>query len=251
MHDTSPFDDASRLAQMILHWHEEVGRTMLHRLPPSAVDRYLAVLSELRSGDPHDPVHISTIANEQLNGALRWFYTAIPSGVPIEPDQLTPEHRQDEVRLLGEIAEEIVRLLTSVSDSGDAQQLERFTLPYGWLSEPGVLHPASVRIPISGEQSHRAALRSYFTALSEFHDAGVGGQELMVSMNEDVNIVRRAESRDYLEIYSPGAFDFQLATGTDQICTLALSNLIEVGEVLLGHGPEDSDLRPEEDDDGN
>jgi len=54
----------------------------------------------------------------------------------------------------------------------------------------------------------------------------------MVAMNEDLS-ENHSLGKDYIAVYSPASFDFQLATGDDCLITHMINGFVTV-EVILG-----------------
>lgn len=135
---------------------------------------------------------------------------------------------------LGAVGLLILQLLKDYEHEADP--VATFLLLEGWHDKAIPLQPSHAKLPLRPNKTPRETLRSYFATLSEFEDLSIGGRELMVAMNEDVQ--SRDISENYIIAYNPGCFSFQLATGDGNMVTQAIHEEIKISDVLLGCGPE-------------
>lgn len=227
---------AQCLARFILRWHREFGKSRMQEMAPESYQQYLSKLDFLHALDPTEPEHLRQIANEQIMGIFEYFYAErIPKTLWIElvqnafVDLRMPEH-------LGAVGHLILQLLQDYEYEPEAA-ITSFQLPEGWRGSAVPLRPGYAKLPVKPGETPHQALRNYFANLSEMEDLGIGGCELMVAMNEDLQ-EQRDIAEDYVIAYNPASFNFQLATGEANLVTQVIRGEVIISEVLLGCSPD-------------
>ncbi len=218
---------AQYLARLILKWHQEFGKAKVQELGSDFAQIYLDKLESLQELDLDDRSNIRKIANEQREGIFEHFYTQHI------PTVLWGESNQDNYfGNLGDVAKAILELL-AVSELTD--KAEVFTLPEGWGKTPRLLHPITVKIPFQSNEMFSQTLRAFFAPLANTEEVGIGGCELMVAMNEDLlgggNILTE---NGLVTVHTPACFDFQLATGEDNLITQVIQGSVSIEDVVIG-----------------
>lgn len=221
--------EAKYLALLILRWHQRFGMIRAFELGPQTSHLYLSKLTSLQALNLNEPESIREVANEQIRGVFEHFYS-----------ERIPEALQDELDLrnipedLGTVAGLILELLQILEHPRETTSL--FTLPRGWEETPKILYPAAVQIPRKPRETSSQTLQRYFASLLPTNDFGMGGRDLMVAMNEDHG-EQANTATNYITVYNPASFSFQLATGEDTLATLVLQGKIRLGEIVVGVSP--------------
>ncbi len=221
---------AQYLAHLILRWHQEFGKKRIHQLPPDIAQRYLAKITYFQAHQPSASKTIREIADEQIKGVFEHFYNEkLPS---LLLDQSSQNIANES---LGNIAHLIRQWLREEELSQKTSHI--FSLPKGWQERIVWLYPSSINLLQKQGETKRQTLSTYFAPLADMKDVGVGGKELMVSMNEDLLDGRDNVSNEdaIVTAYGPASFDFQLATGEDSLVTHVLRGDISIIQVILGY----------------
>lgn len=200
------------LTRFLISWHHQIGVNHLSDIPQDDDRiRYLEAVRHFTEIDASNPQAMKQIALAQVQGPLEIFFVQ-----PIDQElwskmcleyQLELSHPES----LGEVGNQILKLLEELSIEGT--EGDEFRLPDNWIDEPTRLSPEVKKIRLQLDETPREALRRYFSTIHKSGSDVLGGSELMVSMNEDVNedIYRHIDEnrRQYIDVYSPGSFDFQ------------------------------------------
>lgn len=203
-------------------WHQAFGVPRIRDWAPNLAADYIGTIENLNHSQLSDRRTIEWIARQQVDGILTVF-----SPEPIQ--HATPGTLGEVGRLILDLLEERVPMPESAPVPDVATAL--FSLPDDWHDRVSDLKPGHVRLPLGPDQTPRQAFRRYFAGLASSEVAGIGGTELMVSMNEDVNEAPPASS---VVAYHPGSFDFQLTGGEEDLASLVLRGEIEIVELNLG-----------------
>jgi hypothetical protein len=233
---------AQRLAHLILQWHQSYGRERLHQLPPAVAQQYLARLDYFQARQISQQEIVQELVEEQIKGVFEHFYSEkIPSSLLDQSAQNIPHES------LGDLALFIRQLLKEDAEERIQETPLMFTLSEGRQTQPTLLHPSFIQLPQKRGETARQTLRAYFQSLAEMEDAGVGGRELMVAMNEDLlEQGNRSRVERFVPAYHPASFDFQLATGENSLVSHILQGTITIVEVVLGSFPDKEALQEQE-----
>lgn len=229
---------AQCLARFILGWHEQNVKKRILQKKPEVPQKYKRRVEYLVSLQLDNPENLQAIAEEQIRGVFEQYYSEPVDGAlwlmyvqNIFPNLAPPTN-------LGNVALHLRQLVNDLKIK--VQLVSLGTLPEGWQSTAHPLEAISVKVEGASPLEAREMLRAVFEPFTKFEDAGIGGRELMLAMNEDLlekrNIWER--ERDFVEksvtVYGPGAFDFQLATGDGNLSTEVIEGHIRLVEVILG-----------------
>ena len=222
---------ASYLAEVIYTWHDKFGRMQCARLQSEVKHSYLAVLESLSEADMNSAETIRKLAKLQMHEVFEHFY-----GEEI-PDQLWYALAPSVLEMgkpenLGEAAQLALKLL-KYEEEVDNESVKTFSLPPNWELAPTALQPASVRFPVLPKEERARKLRLLFEDLAKLHNIGIGGCELMVSMNEDWQ-AKHGSEEGHILAYSPACFGFQLATGNGNLVTQIIKGEVSIIEVTIG-----------------
>jgi len=148
---------------------------------------------------------------------------------------------REENRVLQEENARLRALVAELLSKESKQQTSRkFRLPEEWQERAIQLHPFSVNLLQKPQETIRQTLETYFAPLAEMKHKGVGGQELMVAMNEDfIDEKENNSGQRVITAYSPASFNFQLATGENSLVTHILQETIGIVEVIIGDDSSD------------
>lgn len=213
------------LAQLLLRWHEEVGKDHIQNLDSENAQRYLETLAYLLNLDLNKKENIHRIAYEQIQGAFEHFYSAnLAHWLWKQPV------RDSHAVNLGAIAGWILDLLRASNEDTQA-----FALPQKWFSIPQLLSPQAVEVHRLPDRTLSQMLKAYFAELTQTESLNIGGCELMIAMNEDAANKESSTVRgNFVTVYSPASFNFQFATGEGNLVTRVLEERITIEEITLG-----------------
>lgn len=219
---------AKHLAKLILKWHLEFGKAKVQELDPNFAQIYLNKLGSLQGLGLNERDNIRKIADEQRKGIFEHFYTQHI------PKMLWDEFNQGSYfETLGDVAGRILNLLAASETL--KENAEVFALPKGWEKTSQLLHPVSVTIPCKSGEMASQILRTFFASLAYREEMGIGGCELMIAMNEDLlDGGSTLIESGLISVYSPACFDFQLATGENNLITHVLEGSISIKDVVIG-----------------
>lgn len=222
-----------RWHQEFLRWHQEFGKQHTYQLPPHIGQEYFAKVAYFQARQLSTREDIKEIADEQIEGVFEPFYNEKLPFLPLTQSSQSIAHES-----LGTIARLIRQLLREDAEASKGHTRETshiFSLPEGWRERMVQLYPFSVNLPQKQGETTRQTLRAYFAPLADMEDKGVGGKELMVSMNEDLLKQRDSVSGEgVITAYSPASFNFQLTTGEESLVTHILRENVTIVEVTLG-----------------
>ncbi len=226
---------AEFLTGFLINWHRHIG---LKRSSDIRVDRdrsrYLEAVQHFLDLDLSDPHNMKQIATAQYQGPLETFYN-----VPVDDRTWREMCRRYQIQMppltsLGEIGKQILNLLKDFANQKGVD--EGFRLPENWINESTSLSPNVNRISLRPDETPREALRAYFSALLKGDSDVLGGRELMVSMNEDVQRPFNEVGEQQISVYSPGSFGFQLVNkndDADNIVVRLIDGDIQVTQITL------------------
>jgi len=226
---------AIELSKFVLKWHEHYG---VHLITTEPRERYLLTLNQLQRLDPNSHQTARKIASEQCSGVFEcfygieipeWFFHIELGALDIYPELYSSTSPHQPSRMLGEIGRLIDELLSTPEDDTH-QSVPLFNLPINWQREFIYLEPAKILLTKTLEGKKREVLRNFFADLANLEKLGLGGKELMVSMNEDI----KEQNEDSLFVYSPASFDFQFSIGEGTIVGLLVDQQITIDDVTLG-----------------
>lgn len=226
---------AQSVAQVIVKQHLAFTIDQILELRPGFAQDYLQELKRFKTFHFNDPQALHQLAAAQTGGLLEWTYNRPLSAELWSElvggtfsDLACPAN-------LGAAATLIHMLLADYAESDITTA--PYTLPEGWQRAAVPLDVNSVKFPLQPDELPEEAIRNYFSDLLLTQGSEIGGCELMVAMNMDAPVARD-ESEDFVTIYNPSAFHFELATGEGNIVTLMLENRVALEEVVMGCGAE-------------
>ncbi len=222
---------ARELARLILVWHQQYGRERIREKPLDVQEEYTARLEAFVELDFTKRESISQLGHEQVRGVFEYFYSEqIPHGlwqnmISLEMEMVKPKHLGDAGKLLLSMIE------NEDGDNDEGERTQPFRLPNDWISSAMPIKPSAFKVLLKNNETPRSFLGEHFRSLSQFEERGVGGRELMISMNEDL---QENHEQGHLSVYNPAAFNFQLATGEGNLVTQILKEEIVIEQIVIG-----------------
>lgn len=221
---------ASYLIELLCTWHNKIGRLHCGHLQLEDKHTYLTIIESLAELNVNSPEIIRKVANLQIQGVFEYFYgEVIPDDlwadlVPAAFELTKPEN-------LGEAARLALKLLKEEDNATESK--EALKLPPNWETKPSHLQTATIEFPVYPREERVQKLRLLFGDLVKLQNLGIGGCELMVSMNEDWQDSQR-QNQAHTLVYSPACFGFQLATGDGNLVTQIINGEIAIVDVTIG-----------------
>jgi hypothetical protein len=165
-----------------------------------------------------------------------------------------------EAETLAAVARRILDLLEGSADP-ITDTPPPFDLPPDWFDHPQDLPRGRVQVPLGHDETPEQAYRRYFGKLADQEERGIGGCELLISMNEDAHALEVSErppvanaedvvgDRAFRSVtaYYPGSFDFHLATRPEDLASRVIRDEVQVVAVVFeGRSLERSEVEQHE-----
>ena len=233
-------DDLSyRLAKMILDWHNRFGaEAAFGRMEREHLMKYRRTLEDFSERWSTDRDVPSEIARCQLSGIFEYFY-----------GEVVPAHMLSEAQLKGvfppnievTLSELAKRILHPEPQRGSEEtpwnEETIFVLGEDWIDHPHTLRPLCSRLPARGKDQRDVVMAQCDSAFHKLNHHGLGGQMLLASLHESAYRHRdhpETEDSDSVDVYSPGSFGLQLASGPGTAVSAIMGGHLRVANVLVG-----------------